>query len=265
MHIKTQIHSFTYLGGKFSLLPWLLPKLPDCKHFVDVFGGSAVVLLNRKQSPIETYNDINHQVVDFFKVLREQPEALVNALQLTPHSRYEYDEAWISESDNAIEKARKFFIRTQQSIHAAGAHDKVKGWAASLTQSRVSISEKTHKWINAVNNLYAVAERLKQVQIECSDFRFIMKSYDNADSLLYLDAPYDMTFRSSSRYLFEFAKQDFFDMHYWCKNSKSKVAVSGYNTPFMMDLFKNFNFHEGPKRKNNLSDKEAFECLWTNY
>lgn len=265
MHIKNQIQSFSYLGGKYSVLPWLLPKLPACNHFVDVFGGSAVVLLNRDPDPIETYNDINHQVVNFFKVLRSQPEELVRLLELTPHSKYEYDHGWITETDSEIEKARKFFIRTQQSIHAAGAHEKVKGWAASLSQSRVSISEKTHKWITAVNGLYEVAERLKHVQIECRDFRFIMKAYDHPDNLLYVDSPYDMTFRSNSKYLFDFIRQDFFDMHYWCKKAKGKVAVSGYHTPFMKELFADFNFHEGPKRKNSLSKKEAYECLWTNY
>jgi DNA adenine methylase len=265
MHIPGQIATFTYLGGKFSVLPWLLPKLPITKHFVDVFGGSAVVLLNRDQSQIETYNDINHKVVNFFKVLREKPEELIKQLQLTPHSKFEYDHAWYSDSDNDVEKSRKFFIRTQQSIHAAGAQDKVKGWAASVRDSRVSISEKTHKWIKAVNGLWEVAERLKQVQIECRDFRFLLKSYDDPQTLFYLDSPYRMTLRSSTKYEFEFQQQDYFDMHYWCKKLKGKVAISGYDEPFMRELFTDFNFHQGPKRKNNMSEKEAYECLWTNY
>lgn len=265
MHIKNKISSFTYLGGKLSILPWLLPLLPECKHFVDVFGGSAAVLLNRPQSPIETYNDINHKVVNFFRVLREQPEELIKLLELTPHSKYEYDQAWYSENDNPIEKARKFYIRTQQSLLAAGGQDKIKGWGTSIRDSRVSISEKTHKWIRGVNNLWEICERFKQVQIECRDFKFIMKAYDDPNTLFYLDSPYDQTFRSNSAYEFDFGKQDFFDMHYWCKKVKAKVAISGYNTPFMKELFKDFHFHHGPLRKNGKSTKEAYECLWTNY
>lgn len=265
MYNSSYINSFTYLGGKFSTLPFLLPLLPKTKHFVDVFGGSAVVLLNREQSQIETYNDINFQVVKFFEVLRSQPHELISQLQLTPHSKYEYDNAWYNPSDVLIEQARKFFIRTQQSIHAAGGQDMLKGWAASIKESRVSISEKTHKWINAVNGLYEVAERLKQVQIECRDFRFILKNYNSADTLFYCDAPYDMTFRSNSKFLFDFSNQDFFDLQYWCKNVNGKVAVSGYDTSFMRELFKDFYFHSGPKRKNNTSSKDAFECVWTNY
>jgi len=265
MYIKGQISTFTYLGGKFSILPWLLPQLPVVKHFVDVFGGSAVVLLNRQQSPIETYNDINHKVTNFFEVLRREPDELIRLLQLTPHSRYEYENAWHLDTNTPVEKARKFFIRTQQSIFAAGAQDIVKGWRSSMSESRVSISEATHKYLKAVNGLWEVAERLKQVQIECRDFRFILKAYDSKDTGFYLDCPYDMTHRSSTKYEFEFQQQDFFDMQYWCKQAQGKVAISGYDTPFMRDLFADFNFIPGPKRKNNRSEKEAFECLWTNY
>jgi DNA adenine methylase len=232
---------------------------------VDVFGGSAVVLLNREQSSIETYNDLNHNVVNFFRVLKFKPFELISQLELTPHSKYEYDQAWDNTKCTDVERAVKFFIRTQQSIYAAGAQDKVKGWASALTQSRVSISEKTHRWIRGVSNLWEVSERLKQVQLECRDFRFIMKYYDDPETLLYLDSPYDETLRSTTKYLFDFSNQDFYDMHYWATRSKAKVALSGYNTAFMKDLFKEFNYHEGPQRKNSRSKKEAIECLWTNY
>lgn len=265
MHISTQIKTFDYLGSKFSILPWLLALLPECNHYVSVFGGAASELINRKPSPIETYNDLNHKVVNFFNVLREKPDQLIAVLELTPHSKYEYDNAWYADKDSDVEKARKFFIRTQQSIHAAGAQDKVKGWAASISESRVSISEKTHKWIRAVNGLFEVAERLKRVQIECRDFRFILKSYDSPGTLFYCDPPYDMTHRSSTKYEFEFKNQDFFDLKHWTHKAIGKVAVSGYDTEFMRELFKDFTMHSGPKRRNNKSTKEAIECLWTNY
>lgn len=266
MHISTQMATFNYHGGKFSYLPWLMPLTNvACKHRIDVFGGSAVWLLNQPPAPIETYNDINGRVVNFFRVLRDKPDELIPLLEMTPHSKKEYDDAWFIEEDTDVEAARKFFVRTQQSIWAAGAQEKVKGWAASLHDSRCKISEKTHRWLKSVAGLQYVVERLKQVQIECRDFRFIMKHYDGPDTFFYLDSPYDSHFRSSTAYTFDFKDQDFIDMHYWAARAKGKVAISGYNTPFMQELFKDFNFHHGPKRKNNRSVKEAYECLWTNY
>ncbi len=63
---------FAWYGGKFSHLDWLLPLLPSCHHYCEPFAGSAAVLLNRPPSPIETYNDLDGEVVNFFRVLRDK-------------------------------------------------------------------------------------------------------------------------------------------------------------------------------------------------
>ncbi|MCY7337676.1 MAG: DNA adenine methylase [Chamaesiphon sp.] len=81
--------AFGWYGGKYSHLDWLLPLLPPSQHFCDVFGGSAAVIINRPPSPVETYNDIHSEVVNFFRVLRDQKEPLIEAIGLTPFSREE--------------------------------------------------------------------------------------------------------------------------------------------------------------------------------
>ena len=81
--------AFGWYGGKYSHLDWLLPLLPETTHYCEPFGGSAAVLINRKPAPVETYNDIDGEVVNFFRVLREQKEELLEAIGLTPFSREE--------------------------------------------------------------------------------------------------------------------------------------------------------------------------------
>src|SRR5271165_3929120 len=71
-----KIITFGWYGGKFSHLSWLLPLLPECHHYCEPFAGSAAVLLNRGPSPVETYNDIDGEVVNFFHVLRDHPKDL---------------------------------------------------------------------------------------------------------------------------------------------------------------------------------------------
>src|ERR1700675_68326 len=71
---------FGYYGGKFSHLDWLLPLLPECHHYCEPFAGSGAVLLNRLPSPVETYNDVDGEGVNFFRVLREEKERLGVAL-----------------------------------------------------------------------------------------------------------------------------------------------------------------------------------------
>src|SRR5213082_3593935 len=87
---KRKLIAFGWYGGKYSHLDWLLPLLPTCHHYVEPFAGSAAVLLNREPSPVETYNDIDSEVTNFFRVLRDEKEKLVEAIGLTPFSREEF-------------------------------------------------------------------------------------------------------------------------------------------------------------------------------
>ncbi len=89
----TKLIAFGWYGGKFSHLDWLLPLLPKTKHFCEPFAGSAAVLINREPVPVETYNDLDGDVANFFCVLREQKEQLIEAIGLTPFSRSEFEKA----------------------------------------------------------------------------------------------------------------------------------------------------------------------------
>src|SRR6266700_2387740 len=92
--------AFGWYGGKFSHLGWLLPLLPKTRHFCEPFAGSAAVLLNREPSPVETYNDIDGEVVNFFQVLRDQKQDLIEAILLTPFSREELTKACREKTQN---------------------------------------------------------------------------------------------------------------------------------------------------------------------
>src|SRR5260370_21845968 len=108
--------AFGWYGGKFSHLGWLLPLLPKTRHFCEPFAGSAAVLLNREPSPIETYNEIDGEVVNFFRVLRDQKEELIEAIGLTPFSRAEFELAF-SQAETPVsdlERARRFFVLARQ-------------------------------------------------------------------------------------------------------------------------------------------------------
>jgi DNA adenine methylase len=101
--------AFGWYGGKFSHLKWLVPLLPECHHYCEPFAGSAAVLLNRDPSPVETYNDIDGEVANFFRVLRDHKSELVEAIGLTPFSREEFFIA-VSKANGSIsevERARR--------------------------------------------------------------------------------------------------------------------------------------------------------------
>lgn len=269
MHISNQVNVINYLGSKFSLLPWLLPHLQHVEgveSWVDVFGGSGNVTANILPYPIETYNDINRKLVNMFKVLRDQPEELMRVLQLTPHSRYEYEQAWYSEEDTDLEAARKFIVRLQQSFFATGAQQQLKGWLSSPREVRRGMAQATHKWLSKVGGLPKIVDRFRRVQIENRPFEWILEAYDSPRTLFYCDPPYDQELRSNRNdYEFDFTMEDHIRLHDMGKGIHGKIAVSGYNSEFMMKLYKDYHFYPGPKRKNSMSEKEVRECLWTNY
>lgn len=266
MNISNQLNTVPYLGSKYSILPWLLPLLPETKSFVEVFGGSMVVTMNRKPSPIETYNDINGEVVNFFRMLREKPEELITALYLTPHSRKEYESAWMDPADTPLEQARKFFVRLRQSFLATGSQNRQKGWESSIRESRCKISEAVNKNLNSVENLWKVVRRIKEVQIECRPWQKIMEFYDTPETLLYLDPPYDREKRSGgSDYKHDFTEKDHIELHDIAIKCKSRVAVSGYDSDFMKELWSDYFYIPGPARKNNRSNRQVRESLWTSY
>jgi DNA adenine methylase len=127
---------FGWYGGKFSHLDWLLPLLPKCHHYCEPFAGSAAILLNRQPSPIETYNDLDGEVVNFFRVLRDKSSKLKKAIALTPFSREEFATACILDPDvTDIERARRFYVRARQVRTGLAQTASVGRWANARTQA----------------------------------------------------------------------------------------------------------------------------------
>ena len=113
---RSKMIAFGYYGGKFSHLDFILPLLPThFTHYCEVFGGSAAVLINRPPAPVETYNDLDGEVVNFFECLRDHGKELVRLISLTPFSRVELVKALSPATELAkLERARRSFVRARQ-------------------------------------------------------------------------------------------------------------------------------------------------------
>ena len=114
-----------YYGAKWRLAKWIISNFPNHKTYVEPCGGSAAVLLRKEPSELEVYNDLDENVVNFFRVLRENPDELIRQLLLTPYARSEFELARILDGDN-IEKARRFFVSSFMGISGM-PHDKGTG------------------------------------------------------------------------------------------------------------------------------------------
>ena len=156
---------FGWYGGKYNHLEWLLPLLPETHQYCEPFAGSAAVLLNRAPSPVETYNDVDGEVVNFFKVLRDQKAALIEAIGLTPFSREEFHRAIEDFGPHlpALERARKFFVRARQVRTGLAQTASLGRWANCKNTSRSGMSGVVSRWLGSVEALPEIAERLLRV------------------------------------------------------------------------------------------------------
>jgi len=86
-----------------------LSFFPQHKNYIEPCAGAGSVLLQKARSPLETYNDIDGNVVNFFRVLRDRPDDLLRQIRLTPWARAEYESCW-DDCDDALEQARRFWV-----------------------------------------------------------------------------------------------------------------------------------------------------------
>ncbi|MGL4422719.1 MAG: DNA adenine methylase, partial [Gemmataceae bacterium] len=176
--------AFGWYGGKFSHLEWLLPLLPECHHYCEPFAGSAAVLLNRAASPVETYNDLDGEVANFFRVLRDQKSELVEKIGLTPFSREEFSLACgIDGSLSTVERARRFFVRARQVRTGLAQTASLGRWANCKNTSRAGMSGVVSRWLGSVESLPEIAERLLRVQVENRPAVDVIGLYDAPGTL----------------------------------------------------------------------------------
>ncbi|OPX34505.1 DNA methyltransferase [candidate division KSB1 bacterium 4484_188] len=267
---KKKVIAFGWYGGKFNHLDWLLPLLPETHHYCEPFGGSASVLLNRKSSKVETYNDIDGEVVNFFRVLRDKKEELLYAIGMTPFSRREFQIAIESNGNSKdlsdIERARRFFVRARQ-VRTGLAQTASNGrWANCLSTSRAGMAGAVSRWLGSVEGLEYIASRLLRVQIENDDALAVIKRYDSPDTLFYCDPPYPHESRGDKNaYKYEMTDFEHVNLANLLQKVKGKVAISGYRCEMYDELYKDWNIHIAPTKKALSIKSERTEILWTNY
>jgi DNA adenine methylase len=243
--------AFGWYGGKYSHLDWLLPLLPQTTHYCEPFGGSAALLINREPSPVETYNDLDGEVVNFFRVLREQKEALIEAIGLTPFSRAEFGAA-INEPTAELanlERARRFYIRARQVRTGLAQKASAGRWAHCVLTSRAGMAGAVSRWLGAVEDLPFIAQRLLRVQIEHAPAIEVIQRYDSDEILYYCDPPYPHGTRGDANaYAYEMTDDQHRELAGILRNVKGKVALSGYQCDLMEELYGDWQRIEAEER-----------------
>ncbi len=220
-----------WFGGKGNMQSKILKLFPSHKQYVEVFGGGASLLFAKEPVALEVYNDLNSDLVNFFRVLRdpEKFQRLVVLLELTPYSReefYNYRDTYAHVEDD-FTRAYMWYVVNLLSFG---------GECASWSVCRSGIRNNALKFNTVTHVLRDVCNRLRCVQIDQQDFRKLIPAYDKPGTLLYCDPPYVKSTRSSGSYRHEMSDQDHIDLIDTLIKYPEMVVLSGYQNEIYKKL-----------------------------
>lgn len=251
--MKVSSPALRYHGGKFRMAPWVTSFFPAHTVYVEPFGGAASVLLHKRPSYAEVYNDLDGDVVNFFRVLRDPAmrEKLTEACVLTPYARDEFDLAY-EHSDDPVERARRLAVRASMGFGSAGA---TKGGTGFRVDTQRKYSTAQHVWARYPDSLAPIGHRLAGVLIENRPAVDVMLQHDSPETLHYADPPYVMSTRDpraikgqSSYYRHEMTDDDHVELIRVLRQLRGHVILSGYDCELYRDLLTDWEVHQTAAR-----------------
>lgn len=256
-----------YYGSKHRMADWLIGLMPDHRGYVEPFAGSLSVLARKAPIKLETVNDLDADLMTFWRVLRDRTEDLERACLLTPHSRREHAET-ISlrpEPYDEVEHARRVWTRLAQG--RAGQLRRT-GWRFHQSTKAVG-SGMAARLDQYVGRFADVATRLRNVSLECRPALEVIDAYGrDPENLLYVDPPYLGTTRtgSTSGYAVEMLGEDSHrELAEVLAECQASVLLSGYASPLYDELYSGWARHEFPTWTNQGNGKSLrTEVAWCN-
>ena len=259
--------AFAYHGGKARLADQISAVLPAHKVYVEPFAGSLAVLLAKPRSNIEMVNDLDGELVNFWQQLRDHPEEMQRLCWSTPYARAEYDAAW-EPTEEPLERARRFWVRVQQGVaHKIGSKS---GWQCSASDGRGSTA-KSSTVARKVDALLQVAERIRDVMIDCRPATDVIRMMDSPQALHYCDPPYvPSTFSTagSNPYAHMMSEDDHRELATTLHATDGAAVVSGYPSALYDDLYGDWHRVELVGRADTANRRggtnKRVEVLWSN-
>ena len=256
-----------YFGGKQRVAAQLVALFPDHEHYVEPFAGGLSVLLAKRPSKLETVNDLDGDLMTFWRVLRDHPGDLARVCALTPHSRAEHEASRGREDVDDLERARRVWVGLTQG--RAGQLRRT-GWRHYVDPTGTSIGMPAY--LDAyVERMPAAARRLARVSLECLPALDVIAKYGTSPSaLLYVDPPYlGSTRGTASGYRYELkAETDHRELAAALHGCRAAVVVSGYASPLYAELFDGWHTAaiDTYSGQGNAKDArhERTEVVWSN-
>ena len=270
---KKLVQPLKWHGGKHYLAKQILALMPPHVHYVEpYFGGGSVLLEKDPHNVSEVVNDINGNLVNFWRVLRapEHFAKFVRVIQATPFSQELWEESGAVLETEApdeidVDRAIQFFIRCRQS--RAGKFDAFA--TLSKRRTRRGMNEQASAWLSAVEGLPEAAQRMQRVAIYREDAVKVIQKEDSTSTLFYLDPPYLHETRVTTQdYAHEMNYEDHQRLLQTIKQVEGSVILSGYPSELYQTELQDWRRHqiEIDNKASSKSQKPIkTECLWMNF
>lgn len=258
-------------GGKYYSSAWLISHFPkDYTKFTycELCCGGGSVLLNKERSAEEVVNDIDKGIVSIFKALRDESKEFIGRIKSLSYKETTFNKALDKSKekiDDYIDLAVNEYVLRRMS---RGGMKRAFAWS---DRERGGKPGDVNAWETMLKQLPVIAERLKNVIILHGNMMPVAKVWDDENTLMYIDPPYlaeTRTEGSTDIYGNEMSVEDHVNILNFIKNSRSKISISGYQSPLYNKHLKGWKMvkkdvanHSGQGSKK----ERRTEVLWTNY
>ncbi|MBQ3503157.1 MAG: DNA adenine methylase [Oscillospiraceae bacterium] len=248
-----------YPGAKWGMAKEIVALMPPHRSYLEPFFGSGAVLFNKPPSAIETVNDIDGDIVNFFRVLRECPQELAADIAMTPYARDVFNDAHENRGGTDYERAYKFAIRSRMG-HGFKTYEKT-GFKIDICGRERSYC--VGCWNRLPADLMEAAVRLKGVQIENQNALDLVRKFNHDSVLIYADPPYLLETRGGKQYRHEMTEQNHVELLDVLKQHRGTVILSGYPSELYDRELKGWG-KIARKSYNQNADRRT-EVLWCNF
>lgn len=258
---------FPYYGGKLNLAGRIVGLLPEHAHYVEPYAGSLSVLLEKPPALMETVNDLDHELVTFWRVLREREAELLEVCALSPHARSDYEAIRDQRLPPAgeLEVARRTWVQLTQGRAGTRRPNERTGWRFVVAPSYgMSMPDLLDSYLS---RFPAAVRRLRRVSLECRPALELIRDYGSEPSaLIYVDPPYVRSARTSSGYRYEMTDDDHRALAEVLHTCAAAVVLSGYPSPlYDLELFPGWHRTDlAGHTSQGGAGKVTTEALWSN-
>lgn len=256
-NLKTPI---TYYGGKQTMLKYLLSMIPEHRMYCEPFFGGGALFFAKPKAEVEIINDLNGEVINFFKVLKTKFLALQKEVQATLHSRELYRRSMEIYKHphrySDVQRAWALWTATNQ-----GFAGMIGSWGFGKTNSKEkAVAAKRDNFIRAYE------DRLRTVQVENTDALKVIARCNEKDAFIYCDPPY---IGSDQGHYGGYGEEQYEELLNALSKTKARFLLSSYPSRILSKYIRRFGWKTKKVEKyvavTKLTDRKKTEVLVYNY